>query len=83
MPLFLGSSEEYLEIRASRARMYGLDDALLATMPSAAPELAYAILSEARAEHGDVNAYLRHHGLTGEEIEILRRELLDESPPRP
>jgi hypothetical protein len=58
----------------------GMDEERAAQLLSSDPALITEVLALVRQVHGSVAAYLVAHGVSVEEIEALRRELL-ESPP--
>jgi protein-tyrosine phosphatase len=73
--LFL-SSEQRATIIAMIAS-YGMDEDRAAELLSSDPVLITEVLASVRQNHGSVASYLVAHGVSHEEIEALRRELLE------
>jgi protein-tyrosine phosphatase len=58
----------------------GMDNERAAQLLSSDPALITEVLALVRQVHGSVAAYLVAHGVSAEEIEALRRELLESLP---
>jgi protein-tyrosine phosphatase len=77
--LFLG--EEFrASMRARNVLPEEYDEERLSRLLTCEPTLILDVLEEIRAAFGGVQAYLCHHGLTAEELDILRSLLLEGSP---
>jgi protein-tyrosine phosphatase len=59
---------------------YGMDEDRAAQLMSSDPVLITEVLDSVRRYHGSVGSYLVAHGVSLDEIEVLRRELLESSP---
>jgi protein-tyrosine phosphatase len=56
---------------------YGMEESQAAQLMSSDPVLITEVLASVRRHHGSVVSYLLGHGVTSDDIDALRRELLD------
>jgi protein-tyrosine phosphatase len=75
--LFL--TDEHRAMMIAMIASYGMEESQAAQLMSSDPVLITEVLASVRRHHGSVESYLVAHGVSLEEIEALRRELL-ESP---
>ncbi len=75
--LFLG--EEFRAQAALRNLMPGYDEERLSRMLACEPAFILDVLAAVRREHGSVEGYLAHHGLSADELAALRDALLEPS----
>jgi protein-tyrosine phosphatase len=76
--LFL--SDEHRQVMIAMISGYGMEESQAAQLMSSDPVLITEVLASVRRHHGSVASYLVAHGVSPEEIEVLRRELLEVAP---
>jgi protein-tyrosine phosphatase len=74
--LFL--SDEQRQLMIAMIAGYGMEESQAAQLMSSDPVLITEVLASVRRDHGSVASYLVAHGVSAEEIEALRRELLED-----
>ena len=70
----------YCAIMIALIASYGMEESQAAQLMSSDPVLITEVLASVRRHHGSVESYLVAHGVSLEEIDALRHQLL-EAPP--
>jgi protein-tyrosine phosphatase len=76
--LFL--SDDVRRSMVSLIASYGMEESQAAQLMSSDPVLITEVLASVRCHHGSVESYLVGHGVSNDEIGVLRRELLEALP---
>jgi protein-tyrosine phosphatase len=76
--LFL--TDERRAVMVAMIASYGMEESQAARLMSCDPVLITGVLASVRRHHGSVESYLVAHGVSLEEIDALRRELLEAAP---
>jgi protein-tyrosine phosphatase len=76
--LFL--TDEHRAVMIAMIASYGMEESQAAQLMSSDPVLIMEVLASVRRLHGSVESYLIAHGVSPEEIDGLRRELLEAAP---
>lgn len=76
--LFL--TDEHRQVMIAMIASYGMEESQAAQLMSSDPVLITEVLASVRRHHGSVESYLIAHGVSREEIDSLRRELLEALP---
>jgi protein-tyrosine phosphatase len=75
--------DEFRRVALQHAVDAGHDRAQFAALLGCEPRLILDVLDTVRSSHGDITAYLVHHGLRAAELEQLRSLLLEDGPAAP
>jgi protein-tyrosine phosphatase len=76
--LFL--TDEHRQVMIAMIASYGMEESQAAQLMSSDPVLITEVLASVRRHHGSVESYLVAHGVSLEELDALRRELLEALP---